>query len=66
MDDSARFDRMNVSRRANGKNPDDVFFHAGDRRQQIKEQIKNLHGGLDRLKPEHRAKQSRRKTGKSR
>lgn len=65
MDDSARFDRMEREWENQRKDPDDVFFHARDRRQQIKEQIKNLQGGLDRLKPKHKEKQSRRKTGKT-
>lgn len=65
MDDSGRFDRMERELENQRKDPDDVFFHARDRREQIKEEIKNLQHGLNRLKPKHR-KKPRRKTGKSR
>ena len=65
MDDSARFDRMEREWENQRKDPDDVFFHARDRRQEIKEQMKNLQSGLDRLKPKRTKRQSR-KTGRSR
>jgi molecular chaperone DnaK (HSP70) len=48
MDDSARFDRMEREWENRRKDPDDVFFHARDRRQQIKEQIKELQEALNR------------------
>lgn len=57
MDDSARFDRMKREWENQRKDPDDVFFHARDRKQEIREQIKELQKGLDRQRP-------RRKKGK--
>ena len=65
MDDSARFDQMEREWEKQRKDPDDVFFHARDRKQEIKEQIRELQRGLGRLKPKHKKKPSR-KTGKSR
>ncbi len=59
MDDSARFDRMEREWENQWKDPDDVFFLARDRRQQIKEQIRNLQKGLERQKPRAK-KRSRR------
>jgi hypothetical protein len=63
MDDSARFDRMERELENQRKDPDDVFFQARDRRQQIKEEMRNLQRGLDRLKPKQKRQRSRRKTG---
>jgi molecular chaperone DnaK (HSP70) len=48
MDDSARFDRMEREWENQRKDPDDVFFHARDRKSQIKEQIKELQKALNR------------------
>ena len=63
MDDSARFDRMEREWENQRKDPDDVFFHARDRRQQIKEQIKELQKGLERQrsKPKRAARKKRRR-----
>src|SRR5215471_4315132 len=41
-EESARFDNMNRDWEDQFKDPDDVFFEARDRKQQIKEQIKDL------------------------
>jgi hypothetical protein len=62
MDDSARFDEMQRYWENQRKDPDDVFFHARDRRQEIKEQIKELQKGLDRQrsKPKRAARKKRR------
>jgi hypothetical protein len=62
MDDSARFDRMEREWENQHKDPDDVFFHARDRKQQIKEQIKELQKGLERQrsKPKRAARKKRR------
>src|SRR5262249_40421163 len=52
----ARFERMHDEWEKQSRDPDDVFFHARDRRQEIKEQIKTLERGLARQSP----KRSRR------
>jgi hypothetical protein len=59
MDDSARFDEMQRYWESQRKDPDDVFFHARDRKQEIKEQIKELQKGLDRQKPRVKKKSRR-------
>ena len=48
MGDSARFDQMQRRWENGRKDPDDVFFHARERREEIKEQMKNLKKGLQR------------------
>src|SRR6476660_5284469 len=48
MGDSARFDRMEREWENQRKDPDDVFSHARDRKQQIKEQMKELQKALNR------------------
>jgi hypothetical protein len=48
MDESTRFDRMQRHLENQRKDPDDVFFHARDRKQEIKQQIKDLQRGLER------------------
>src|SRR5579864_8142239 len=57
MDDSARFDRMEREWENQRRDPDDVFFHARDRKQQIREQIRELQKGLGRqtLRPKNRS-----------
>lgn len=47
-DDSFRFDEMQRYWENQRKDPDDVFFAARDRKQEIKEQIKQLQKGLER------------------
>ena len=47
-DDSFRFDEMQRYWENQRKDPDDVFFAARDRKQEIKEQIKELEKGLER------------------
>jgi hypothetical protein len=61
MEDSARFDRMQRDWEAQRKDPDDVFFAANDRKAEIREQIKELQKGLERLKPRHKVKRQRRR-----
>ena len=56
MDDSARFDRMEREWENQRKDPDDVFFHARDRKQEIKEQIRELQKGLQRQRPQRKSK----------
>ena len=38
------------------KDPDDVFFEARDRKQEIRERIKELQRGLDLMKPKPKEK----------
>ena len=58
IDDSARFDEMQRHCENQRKDPDDVFFAARDRKQEIKEQIKELQRGLKRqtAKPKRKRK----------
>ena len=58
-DDSFRFDEMQRYWENQRKDPDDVFFHARDRKQQIKEQMRELQKGLDRQKPRVKKKSRR-------
>jgi len=58
-DDSARFDQMQHYWENLRKDPDDVFFAARDRKQEIKEQIRELQKGLDRQKPKAKKKPRR-------
>jgi len=51
MDDSVRFDRMQRHWEDQRKDPDDVFLHARQRTQEIREQIKALQRSLERRKP---------------
>src|SRR5262252_7571251 len=46
--DAARFERRHDEWEKQNRDPDDVFFHAQERRQEIKEQIRTLQGGLGR------------------
>jgi len=48
LEDSARFDEMQRHWENQRKDPDDVFFLARDRRQEIREQIRDLEKGLAR------------------
>jgi hypothetical protein len=59
MDDSARFDRMEREWENQRRDPDDVFFAARDRKQEIKEQIRELQKGLDRQRPRHATRKKR-------
>jgi hypothetical protein len=60
MDDSARFDRMEREWENQRTDPDDVFFHARDRKQQIREQIRELQKGLERQRPKRAVKKRSR------
>jgi len=64
MGDSARFDRMEREWEKQRKDPDDVFFHARDRKQEIKDQIRNLQKALERqsLRPRNRSGRQRKKS----
>ena len=59
MAESARFDRMEREWENQRKDPDDVFFHARDRKQEIKEQIRELQKGLERQRPRHTTRKRR-------
>lgn len=59
MDDAARFDQMEREWENQRKDPDDVFFHARDRKQQIKEQIRELQEGLEGQHPRHTTRKKR-------
>lgn len=58
QEQSARFNEMEREREDQLKDPDDVFFAARDRKQKIKEQIKELQRGLKRqmIAPKSRKK----------
>jgi len=64
MGDSARFDRMKRDWDNQRKDPDDVFFHARDRKQEIKDQIRNLQKALERqsFRPKNRSVRQRKKS----
>ncbi len=59
-EESARFDSMEREWEHQFKDPDDVFFAARDRKQQIKEQIKNLQKGLGRQRHRRNARKKHR------
>ncbi len=63
-DDSAYWDRRRHEREKQLQDPDDVFFAARDRKQEIKEQIKTLQQGLARQSPGKRSGRSRKKRRK--
>jgi hypothetical protein len=59
IDESARFDRMERESEKQREDSDDVFFKARDRKQEIKQQIKDLQRGLER---QSKTKSPKRKT----
>ncbi len=60
QEQSAHFERMEREWEQQLKDPDDVFIAARDRKQEIKEQIKDLQKGLDRQKTKRRSNRRRR------
>jgi hypothetical protein len=54
MEESARFDGMQREWEKQRQDLNDVFFAANDRKQEIKEQIKELQKGLKRQRPKHK------------
>jgi hypothetical protein len=60
QEQSAHFDQMEHAWEKQLADPDDVFFAARDRKQEIKEQIKTLQRGLDRQKPRGKPNRKRR------
>ena len=49
--DAARFERLHDEWDSQNRDPDDVFFHAQERRQEINEQMKDLQRALKRQHP---------------
>jgi hypothetical protein len=66
QDEGGRFYRMHKEWEDQLKDPDDVFFAAKSRKEEIKEQIKSLQHGLDRMKPKKKKARSARKKKTSR
>ena len=66
QDEGGRFYRMQKEWEDQLKDPDDVLFAAKNRKEEIKEQIKDLHRGLDRMKPKKKKSKSIRKKRTSR
>jgi hypothetical protein len=62
-DDSAYWDGRRREEEKQRADPDDVFFAAKDRKQEIKEQIKQLQAGLARQHPQ-RTQAKKRKRGR--
>ncbi len=58
LDEAGRFDQMRKEWDKQFEDPDDAFFAARDRKQEIKEQIKDLQRGLKRqtIKPKSKKK----------
>jgi hypothetical protein len=61
QDEAYRFDRVVREIDDEMKDPDDVFFEARNRKQAIKEQMKDLQRGLDRTRPDQKARRSKKK-----
>ena len=59
QEDTARFERMRDEWEKQLRDPDDVFFHAIERRQEIKEQIRDLHRALQRQHPKRKKPRSK-------
>ena len=54
--DAARFERLHDEWDSQNRDPDDVFFHAQDRREEIKEQMRGLQRALQRQRPAKKKK----------
>jgi len=63
MNDTARFDRMKREWDNQHTDPDDVFFRVRDRKQEIKEQIKELQKALKRQKSKPRRAAGKKRRG---
>lgn len=57
--DAARLERLHDAWDRQNRDPDDVFFRAQERRQEIKEQMRDLQKALNRQRP-RKTKQSKR------
>src|SRR5215469_18777353 len=51
QEDTARFERLHDEWDRQNRDPDDVFFHAQERRQEIREQMRGLQRALKRQRP---------------
>ena len=60
QDEGFRFWQMQKEWDDQLKDPDDVFFAAKNRKDEIKEQMKHLQSGLDRMKPKKKKARSTR------
>ena len=49
--DAARFEHLHDEWEKQNRDPDDVFYHAQERREEIKEQMKDLQRALKRQRP---------------
>ena len=56
QEDAARFERMHDEWDKQNRDPDDVFLHAQERRQEIKEQMRDLQKALNRQRPRKKKK----------
>ena len=56
QEDAARFERMHDEWDKQNRDPDDVFLHAQERRQEIKEQMRDLQKALNRQRPTKKKK----------
>jgi hypothetical protein len=61
QDEAYRFDQTVRALDDEMKDPDDVFFAARDRKQAVKEQMKDLQRGLDRTRPDKKARRGKKK-----
>jgi len=59
QEDTARFSNMHDEQEKQLRDPDDVFFHAIERRQEIKEQIRDLQRALQRQHPKKKKQRSK-------
>jgi hypothetical protein len=66
MNEAGRFDQMRKQWDDQFKDPDDIFFEAQDRKQEIKKKVKDLQGGLERMKPKRKRKRRARKNKRQR
>jgi hypothetical protein len=66
QDEGGRFYRMQKEWEDQLKDPDDVFLAAKNRKEEIKEQMKDLQHGLGRMKPKKKKARSVRKRKPSR
>ena len=63
QEDGVRLERLHDQWEKQNLDPDDVFFHAQERRQEIREQMRDLQKALQRQHP-HKTKQRRAKKKK--
>ena len=66
QDEGGRFYRMQKEWEDQLKDPDDVFLAAKSRKEEMREQMKDLQRGLDRMKPKKKKARSVRKRKTSR